>query len=49
MLERFIDSLQNAIVRLGNDLLTLVMQYAIVAIVAIVVVIVFALVGMLAS
>lgn len=46
MLERFIDSLQNAIVRLGNDLLTLVMQYAIVAIV---VVIVFALVSMLAS
>lgn len=46
MLERFIDSLQNAITGLRDDLLTLVMQYAIVAIV---VVIVFALVGILAS
>jgi len=46
MLERFVDSLQNAIMGLRNDLLTLVMRTAIIVTV---VVIVFALVRMLAS
>ncbi|MBP8000903.1 MAG: hypothetical protein KA314_28390 [Chloroflexi bacterium] len=46
MLERFIDSLQNAVVGLGNDLLELVVKTIIMVIV---IAVIFGLVSLLAS